>query len=482
MQHYRHKSNFEDQPNSVGQSESYQANDLDPANQQSKPKEKNSFWGYALTASISIFLTAVIILAVFFSINGGSLFPKKQSDLDFLKNRDTRLKENASPTNDLEPDDSKDSNLGLYFKDSDSNKEALQKLDVVLNLIEDNYFEELAENELIEAMTIGMVEKLGSPYTFYLSPEYVLQMEDSMSGEYSGIGAIVEKIGNIYQISDLIEDSPAESSGLMINDLFLTVDGRDAEEYEDVTALAMDIRGEEGTSVEISIFRPSENKQYDFTIERRSISNANIRSRMLTNNVGYVRITEFNEGVSDNFIAAMDQLQTQGAKNVVFDLRNNGGGYVHEVLTMLDYLLPEGTMITEIGRRDGEKFEIAEESDKYMGVPEDMEYICLINGNSASASELFAGCLRDWEKAELVGETSFGKGVGTITKFLTDGSAVQITNFYYNLPNGDNINELGLEPDYFIELPEEVRNFVVSRIEAEDDTQLQKAIEILKNK
>ncbi|NLZ71058.1 MAG: S41 family peptidase, partial [Clostridiaceae bacterium] len=166
-------------------------------------------------------------------------------------------------------------------------------------------------------------------------------------------------------------------------------------------------------------------------------------------------------------------------KNVIFDLRNNGGGYVDEVLDMLDYLLPEGLLITEVGRRDGKDFEVEEYSDEYMGVPEDMKYVCLINQNSASASELFSGCLRDWEKAQLVGEKSFGKGVGTITKFLNDGSAVQITNFYYNLPNGENIDGEGLEPDYLVELPEDVKNVIVSRINLEQDLQLKKAIEIL---
>ena len=244
--------------------------------------------------------------------------------------------------------------------------------------------------------------------------------------------------------------------------------------------LALNIRVEQGTKVVIEIYRASDNKNYEFEITRANITNANIRSEMLTDDIGYVRIVEFNEGVGYNFVTAMNNLQDQGAKNIVFDLRNNGGGYVNEVLYMLDYLLPEGELITEIGRRSGKEFEITESSDAEMGVPADMKYACIMNNNSASASELFAGCLRDWNKAELVGETSFGKGVGTITQYLEDGSAVQITNFYYNLPSGTNVDGEGLIPDYEVELPEDVRNMIISRIDSEDDTQLQKAIEILK--
>ncbi|MGB4609292.1 MAG: S41 family peptidase [Saccharofermentanales bacterium] len=464
MQQYQHNLNL-NQPDHKQQSNAYHPDQI-----QDK-KVKNNFWGYFLTSTISVILTAAIIIGVLISVKGEELFFNTQANKDFSPGK--------SPVINIKETENADNELSLVFKNTPTNRKSLEKLETIFSILQNDYYEELSESQLIDAMATGMVDQLESPYTFYMTPEYVAEMKDSMSGEYSGIGAVVEQVGASFQISDIIEDSPAEKSGLMINDVFITVDGKDASEYEDVSMLALNIRGEQGTKVVIEIYRASDNKYYEFEITRASITNANIRSQMLTDDIGYVRIVEFNEGVGDNFISAVDNLQDQGAKNIVFDLRNNGGGYVNEVLYMLDYLLPEGELITETGRRNGQTFEISEESDKEMGVPEDMRYACILNKNSASASELFAGCLRDWEKAELVGETSFGKGVGTITQYLEDGSAVQVTNFYYNLPSGFNVDGEGLTPDYEIELPEEVRNMIISRIDPDQDTQLQKAIEIL---
>ena len=465
MQQYQHNTNFNYQHNNYQQDNYYQADQI------KDKKTKSNFWGYFLTSTISIFLTAGIILGVVLSV-GGNLFSTADT-LSFVEKSKTNIFSSTDSETGAED------GLSLTFENTPENKAALSKLESIFNLVQDNYYHELSDSDLINAMATGMVDGLESPYTYYMTPEYVEEVEESMSGEYSGIGAIVEKVGTTFQISDIIEDSPAEKIGLMINDVFVAVDDENAEEFEDVTMLAMNIRGEEGTKVKITVYRPSESKEYEFEITRASIKNANIRSRMLTDKIGYVRIVEFNEGVSDNFITAMEELQDQGAKNIVFDLRNNGGGYVNEVLRMLDYLLPEGELITEQGRRDGEAFEISESSGETTGVPEDMKFICIINKNSASASELFSGCLRDWQKAELVGEKSFGKGVGTITQYLEDGSALQITNFYYNLPSGENVDGEGLEPTYEVELPEDVRNMIISLIDPEQDTQLQKAIEIL---
>ncbi len=459
MQNYQHDLNS---GSPVNQNSGYDPNSIAPNRYtQDKIGKKTHTWGYVLTALISVVLTVVLMLTLFLNINLKKIMAANPID--------------AAIENGAELP-------SIFFEDNVDNQEALEKLNIMFKLLKDNYYEELSDSEIINAMMVGMLENIGSPYTFYMSPEYVIEMEDSMSGSYSGIGATVEKISNYYQISDIVEDSPADQAGLMINDMFVKVDGHDATEYEDVSSLASDIRGEEGTSVEVIVFRPSENKEMTFDIVRKNITNSNIHSRMLNSDIGYVRIVSFNKDVAENFIDAVDQLQEQGAKHIVFDLRNNGGGYVDEVLAMLDYLLPEGTMITEVGRRNGEPYELEERSDEDMGVPENMRYICLMNNNSASASELFAGCLRDWGKAELVGKTSFGKGVGTITKYLSDGSAVQITNFYYNLPNGENINDIGLDPDYEVELPDEYENVIVSRIPENEDAQLEKAIKVLSEK
>ena len=279
-----------------------------------------------------------------------------------------------------------------------------------------------------------------------------------------------------YVISEVLDDSSAMEGGVLIGDVFEFVDGTPASDFRDVSMLAANVRGEPGTVVEIVLYRPSEQKSITFELERRTITNPNIRSRMLTDDIGYIRITEFSFGVNDNFRAAIDALQEQGAQKFVFDLRNNSGGYATECIDMLDYLLPEATIASIKGRSDNEYYEEEWVSHASMGVPDDMTYCILINEYSASASELFSGSLRDLGKATLIGEQSFGKGCGTITYILPDGSAVNITTFLYYLPSNESVEGVGLEPDILIELDAEVRTKPVNQLTDDEDIQLQRAI------
>lgn len=356
-----------------------------------------------------------------------------------------------------------------------------EKLKLIFDQIRDHYFEELSDAELLRAMYTGLMNELGSPYTFYLSPEDNKMMNEAMSGEYSGIGAQVSMQDKEYSISDIFDDSPAEKAGLYIGDIILSVDGVDVKEFEDVNMLAATVRGEDGTTVELVIYRPIEEKEMTFTVTRGRIENANLHYELLEDGIGYIRIVEFNSGVSDNFIEAIEDLRGQGAKTMIFDVRNNGGGYVYEVVRMLDYLLPKGIIGTVKGRYDGEEFEENWTSDQDAQVPDDWRYNILINEYSASASELFSGCLRDYEKATLIGVKSFGKGVGTITQELTDGSAIQITNFRYYLPNGDYIQDLGITPQVEIELPDDLKGKTISQLDRKGDVQFAEALKRARN-
>lgn len=351
-----------------------------------------------------------------------------------------------------------------------------EKLNLIYQQIKDNYFEELSDAELLRAMYTGMMKELGSPYTFYLSTEDNEAMNESMSGEYSGIGAQVSMQNDTYLISDIFDGSPAAEAGLHIGDIFVSVDGVDVSEFEDVSMLATKVRGEDGSTVELVMYRPSEEKELTFSVTRGKIENANLHYEMIEDGIGYIRIVEFNSGVSDNFFKAVDDLRSQGAETLIFDLRNNGGGYVYEVSRMLDYLLPKGVIATAKGRYEGEDFEENWMSEHEAEVPGEWRYNILINEFSASASELFSGCLRDYDKATLIGVKSFGKGVGTITQELTDGSAIQITNFRYFLPGGECIQDIGLTPGIEVELPEELKGKPISQLDRNEDIQLLEAL------
>ena len=378
------------------------------------------------------------------------------------------------------PDDSQNSQdrLTFSFAEDIETETALGKLQTVYQAVQDQYFEELSDAEMIDAMTRGLVNELDNPYTFYLTAEENEQIEESMSGQYSGIGAFVAvNKDNLIEITELIENSPAEEADMMIGDVFIEVDGQDVTGFNDISAVAALVRGPEGTTVDLVLYRPGVNDQVSVTVERRKITTASVAYRMLEDKVGYVQVREFSQHVSDNFITAVDDLTAQGAEHLVIDLRNNSGGLATEVIDMLDYLLPKATLATVRGRDDGQPFEVSWDSDKQMGVPETMRYAILVNTFSASASELFSGCLRDYDKAVLIGEQTFGKGSGTITIPLEDGSAINLTNFLYYLPNGSSIEGVGLEPDQIVKLPDEARSISINRLTREQDTQLSAAIE-----
>lgn len=370
--------------------------------------------------------------------------------------------------------------LTFSFQPDPQTQAALGKLQSVYGFVQDRYYKALTDAELIEAMLRGLVNELDSPYTFYLTAEENEQIEESMSGQYSGIGAFValNKDG-LVEVTEVIEKSPAEEAQIMIGDVFVEVDGQDVTGFRDITAVAALVRGPEGTTVDLVLFRPSINDRVPITVARRAITSASVAHRMLEPGIGYVQVREFSQQVSKHFTAAVDELQAQGARHLVVDLRNNAGGMAHEVVDMLDYLLPQATLATVRGREKGQPYELSWTSDPRMGVSEDMRYAILVNSFSASASELFAGCLRDHGKAVLVGEQTFGKGSGTVTIPLDDGSAINLTNFLYILPKGDSLEGVGLAPDLPVSLPEDIRTLSLNRLTREQDTQLSAALDWL---
>lgn len=422
-------------------------------------RSRTRIWKYILTASISVILTVVLTSGVWLIVLAG---------MNILPGQ-------AEPTGS-----SDGGRLSMSFGYDADTRKALEKLQNVFQIIDKNYVDDLTDAQMLEAMTSGLVDELGNPYTMYLTAEQNAQIEESMSGNYSGIGAFVNlnKEG-LVEVTEIIENSPAEEAGVQIGDLFVSVNGTDVSDYKDITSVAVLVRGEEGTTVDLELYRPSIAGNVMITATRRKITSASVSHRMLNETIGYVQIREFSQGVAKNFIAAINDLQGQGARHIVFDLRNNTGGMASEVIEMLDFLLPKGVIASIEGREEGKPFKSEWGSDKSMGVDESMRYAILINSFTASASELFSGCLRDYDKAYLIGEQTFGKGSGTITYTLADGSAINVTNFLYYLPGGESIEGIGLAPHLEVVLPEEVQGLSINRMTLEQDTQLKAAIDYL---
>ncbi len=353
-----------------------------------------------------------------------------------------------------------------------------QKLAAMLEIIRDNYYRPLSDKEILDALSIGLAEGLDSPYTYYLTPEEYESMVQSMQNSYSGIGATVSWNSAGYnEIIDVTPNGPAEEAGVLPGDIPTEVNGVNVEDFTDPSQLSAIVRGAEGTTVTIVFYRPSISDYVEITMTRRTVITVSVTHKMLDDKIGYLRINSFIQDLLPQFKASIDALVAEGAEHIVFDLRNNPGGSADSLIQVLDYLLPEGEIARTVGREGGEAFSEVWKSKPGAGVPDSMRYAILLNENSASASELFAGALRDWGKAVLIGQNTYGKGSGTTTYRLADGSALNLTIFEYILPGGARVEGVGLPPDIESELDDEDKIIPLNRLPEEDDNQLQDALE-----
>ncbi|MBO5237748.1 MAG: S41 family peptidase [Lachnospiraceae bacterium] len=353
--------------------------------------------------------------------------------------------------------------------------EVEDKIDCINEIIDENfYFEASDDEEREEYIYKGIMESLDDPYSVYYTAEEYADMMESSSGSYQGIGVSIQQDVETKTLTVIrvFQGSGAEDAGMLPKDIITGVDGRELN-GEDVSEVVTWIKGEPGTTVDVTVYRPSTEEELTLTIERRTIENSSISYSMKENQIGYIEVTEFCEVTSEQFRIAIDDLQAQGMNGLIVDLRNNPGGYVNVATDMCNRILDGGTIVyTE--DKDGNTLEIYEaDSEDSLDIP----IVVLVNGNSASASEIFAGCLKDYGRATLVGTTTFGKGIVQQVIPLSDGSAIKLTIAKYFTPNGNDIHKIGIEPDVVVELPEELRYEPV--IPEEQDTQLQKAIEIL---
>ncbi len=379
----------------------------------------------------------------------------------------------------------------------------LQRIGNKLDLLEqvvDNYFlfEEDVDTEQMEAgIYKGMLAGLEDPYTTYYTAEEYRAMTEETEGVYCGIGVQVSQNleTGIITILRVFPGSPAEEAGLKKGDILYKVGALDVYDQELDTLVSQYIRGEEGTFVDLTVLRDGE--EISATVERRMVESVTVEAQLLPDKTGYVMVTQFDLVTADQFISAVDSLEKQGMERLVIDLRDNPGGVVDACVKMAAYLLPEdqyeGTILSTAdknGKGDryycqGGKllFEGSGSNPEYPmddGHELDMPIAVLINGMSASASEVFAGALRDYGMATLVGTTSFGKGIVQVLLPLDDGSAVKVTIAHYYTPAGHDIHKKGLEPDVEIELELDEDLIGQYDVPLDRDNQVQKAIEVLK--
>lgn len=348
-----------------------------------------------------------------------------------------------------------------------SDTKTVQKLNYLESLINEEYLEEKEEDSLREGLYAGLMSGLNDPYSTYYTAEQYKELNTSNEGSYVGIGAVLQKDKDGgAKIVQLYEGGSGEQAGLKKGDVLKAIDGEDVTEKE-TSDIASMIRESDKDSVTLTIQRDEETKE--IKVEIRDVEIQTVSHEMLDDETGYIRISEFSEVTSNQYKKAFEDLQDKGMKKLVVDLRDNPGGLLTAVCDVLRQILPEG-LIVYTEDKNGKK-----EEEKCDGKSElAMPLAVLVNGGSASASEIFAGAVKDYGIGTIVGTTTYGKGVVQTIQPLSDGSAVKITIAKYFTPKGNDINKKGIAPDVEAELSEDSTDW--TELTHEEDTQLQAAL------
>ena len=348
-----------------------------------------------------------------------------------------------------------------------------QKTKEIETLINQYYLDEVDEQQIEDTMYTGLVAGLDDPYSVYYTEEELKTMEESASGEYSGIGATLTQNPDTKEMSvvSCFENTPAEEAGLLPGDIIVGWNGSSVEGME-LSELVSKIKTDPDEHLTLEIERDGDTMEVELT--RREVEIPTVESEMLHDQIGYIKLLEFDEVTAEQFRAALDQLEEQGMEKLIIDVRDNPGGVLQTVCDMLDELLPEG-LIVYTEDKDGNKKEYTSDGEHQFTKP----LAVLTNENSASASEIFAGAIQDYSLGTIVGTTTFGKGIVQRIFYLSDGTGVKLTVAKYYTPKGHDIHKKGITPDVEVELDENLKNKIT--ISHDEDNQLQKAIKILQS-
>ena len=350
----------------------------------------------------------------------------------------------------------------------------VQKINTLAEYIQQTYYEDVDVEELREGLYAGLFENLDVYSQYYTAEQYQSIYESSVSGTYCGIGASLQQDAKTKDVTivHVYDNSPAQKAGLQEGDYIVSADEYEANSME-LTEFVNHIRGEEGTKVHLVIYRESEGKELEYEIVREQLVLPTVSHEMMDEKTGYIDVTEFTDATPEQFSAALEDLKDQGMKALIVDLRSNPGGMLTAVCDMLDEILPEGLIVYTEDKK-GEKKEYFSGDEKSLNLP----LVVLVNGQSASASEIFAGAIQDRGAGTVIGTTTYGKGVVQTIRSLKDGSAFKVTTNRYFTPGGTCIQDIGIKPD--VELEYEFLGKENETYSYDKDNQIQKALEIIK--
>lgn len=343
-------------------------------------------------------------------------------------------------------------------------RKEFEKLYNAFDTIQDNYFKEVDEKQLVNGAIDGMLQSLDDPYSDYMDEEEASSFHDSISSSFEGIGAeIQEKDGYIIIVSPL-KGSPAEKAGLKPNDKVVSVDGKNIQGMGSTEAVLL-IRGEKGTTVKLVVQRPGVSEHLNFSIVRDTIPIETVYGEMVTDTIAKVQITTFSENTSTELITILNDLQSKGMKGLILDLRQNPGGLLNQAVAISSLFVPEGKVLFKVEDRDGNIEEVKSEQKENPDIP----LVVIVDKGSASASEILAGAVSESANVPLVGEKSFGKGTVQRAQDFSDGSNMKYTTEKWLTPEGNWIHEKGIVPDYEVAMPEYAN---ISYIDPEQELKL----------
>lgn len=355
--------------------------------------------------------------------------------------------------------------------DSVLSDETLTKINKIESVIDSNFYKtDVSSEAKANGLYKGLMDSLDDPYSVYYTEEELTELMNDTAGIYYGIGAYVsmDQTTALPRISGVIEGTPAEEANLQTDDIIYEVDKKSTQglELSEVVSL---IKGEEGTTVHLTILRGSDLEEIEVDVMRAQVSVPTVKTKVMDDGVGYLQITEFDEVTPDQFTEGMAELRANDIKGLIIDLRSNPGGSLTAVCDIARQLLPEGTIVYTVDR-DGNREDYTCDGTHEIDIP----VVVLVNKYSASASEILSGAIKDYGIGTLVGTTTYGKGIVQRIFDLKDGTAIKLTVSNYYTPNGNDIHGVGIDPDVEIEFDAD------AYAEDKTDNQLDKAVEVLK--
>lgn len=352
-------------------------------------------------------------------------------------------------------------------------KDKFAKMNFLEKFVKENYLYPVTDEELAIGELKGVVAGLNDPYSEYLTKEEYNSLTETTSGKFYGIGVFISNQNDEFiTVISPIKDSPADIAGLKAGDKIIKVDDKEYNASQTSEAMKA-MRGEKGTEVKITILRPSTGKTKDYNIVRDEIKEETIISSNL-NGIGYIGITQFSEDTSKDFKREIEKLQKENINSIIIDLRGNPGGIVDTAAEVADILLPEGMIVYAKDKNKNTVFEFKSDKDFV-----DLPLVVLINQGSASASEILAGAIRDYDRGTIIGKKSFGKGIVQSAMRFPRGDGIKLTTSEYFSPKGINIHKIGIEPDIEVDLEKDITGIGIEHIN--EDAQLQKAMEVLRD-